>query len=269
MKNINIMYLLEVIIAAIIIVIAYFILTMPADLECELNNDNCISEATRLREACTPSTSIITVGNSTNYLKMRISVFWDGNKCVTSEEVIEDMNSGTAPYDITGYNNTCNLTVEELEKYGIHACQGSLFDFVIPASSGGSDGDGGFAGGSPASEPPHYYCGENDDACKNTASNNAFNCISSEIEAIEVIEYGGMGMVYWSIYMEIDRGSDNCHIYYKVINAINLPPEIPPQIVGTDMDCYIDLNKFPISGLQSEWCSGSFVDYFILVYQWV
>ena len=107
-----------------------------------------------------------------------------------------------------------------------------------------------------------------DSACQSTVTNNVFNCVPSIIEAIESIDYGDQGVIYWTTYLEIGRESDNCHIYYKIINAVNLPPEIPPQVVGMDMNCNVAMTEFPITGLKYSWCSGSLVDYFIYIYTW-
>ena len=94
------------------------------------------------------------------------------------------------------------------------------------------------------------------------------NCISSRMESIESIDYGPAGKVYLTIYMEVNRGSTECQIYYKILNAVNLPPEIPPQIVGMDMTFNIMLSEFPISSMEADWCGGELVDYFSFFYTW-
>ena len=153
MDEMKVIYGFLVIDIMLIILIAMLFFLIPENLECEDGDKSCLTVSKVFREACTPSTTIITIGNSTNYIKMRITVYREGDKCFIKEEVIEDCSSGIEPVDLTGYDNICNLTDEELEKYGPHACQGSLFDFVVSSDDGG-DG-GGFGGETPESEIPH------------------------------------------------------------------------------------------------------------------
>lgn len=262
MDIIKILYLLGVVVFISMIIVLFTLSTLPENIECLPGDKDCMSKVRESRELCNPSTSIVTVGNSTNYIKLRITVYREGDKCITKEEVIEDVDSGVASYDITGYNNTCNLTAEELEKYGPHACQGSLFDFVAPEDSKGGKG---FGGGTPESEPPHLYCTLEDDGCKLVATGYISTCVPSKIEGTESL-YVGEGNVYLSIYVEISKDSSECFLYYKVINAVNLPPEIPPQVIGMDMTCTIPLSEFPIGGVEESSCSGPLIDYFELIY---
>jgi hypothetical protein len=84
------------------------------------------------------------------------------------------------------------------------------------------------------------------------------------------------GVSYWSLFMKIetlpveytDLGKlpERCQIYYEIINAVNLPPEIPPAVVGTSMTCTISKNRFPINGVTRRYCEGDLEEYIDIIY---
>lgn len=246
----------------IIMITMLFVIT-PESLDCIPGDQECLSELSNFRKICQPSDSIITVGNSTNYMRIKVRIYWNGEKCITEEEVLVDHSSGFAPIDMTGYNNTCNLTLEELEKYGPNACQGSIIDFVAqPDSSGGSSGN------VEAEEetPPNIYCSIEDMECNQMVMSYVDNCDPATIEAYQILSYVDEGISYIAYYIETGRSDNNCVVYYRVLNIVNLPPEIPPEIIGMDMTCTASLSLFPREGLERDWCQGELIEYFDLLY---
>ncbi len=173
-------------------VVLLYVFLMPKQADCPAGASWCSDFVENLKETCTPSVSIVEGGNSTNPIRLRVTVAKDGDNCITTEEVIEDSGSGFAPRNMSGYNATCNLTAEEMAAYGARACPGSIFDFVVVSGGGGGGGGGGskgFGGGTPKSEPPRIYCAVGDEQCVDAVSNLIGNCSDSEIEASEIIAY--------------------------------------------------------------------------------
>lgn len=269
MKLSSILYLVTVIVAVLVVSLSYLLFLTPQLINCEQGEEECIEKVDDFRDDCIPSESIITVGNETNYIKMKITIYKEGDKCFTKEEVLEDHNSNFSPIDLTGYNNTCNMTAEELEKYGPHACQGSLADFIIPIGKGdGGSGGGndGFGDGTPSSSPPHIYCPTGDWQCTEDAVVYVNNCDPAEIEASEFLSYGPQGASFITSYLEVSRTVSDCVFYYRILNIVNLPPEIPPEVIGMDMVCSAPLTEFPRSGIEREWCQGELIDYFDILH---
>ncbi|MCD6496596.1 MAG: hypothetical protein J7K54_04965 [Candidatus Aenigmarchaeota archaeon] len=260
MKTIYGLLVIDVFLIAVISVL--FMLTSPGT-DCLPGDTHCLENFNENRELCQPSENVITVGNSTNYIKMRVKIYWDGEKCVTEEDVLEDHSSGIGPIDLTGYNNTCNLTLEELRKYGPHACEGSLLDFVAPPSSSTSS-EG--SEGSSESEPPFIYCSMNDTECHMKISDYVNNCEPLTAEATQIIGQKD-GISYMTYYLELRRQSTDCVLKFKVLNIVNLPPEIPPEIEGMGMTCTASLSLFPRDGIEKEWCKGDLIEYFDSLYR--
>ena len=237
----------------------------PESFVCLLGNEACVSTAAEYREECIPSSTVITVGNGSNYMRIRYTVRKVGDRCIISEEVLEDNGSGMAPFSIAGYNNSCNLSTEELEKYGTKGCQGSIVDFAVEKLSGSGGAEQGFGGGTPESDPPSIYCGMGDQQCQMKVSEYIDNCREANIEASEIVAYGDSGASYITSYIEI-RHDTGCSIYYRVLNIVNLPPEIPPEVVGMEMTCTAPMEEFPREGIEREWCAGELIEYFDLLY---
>ncbi len=61
--------------------------------------------------------------------------------------------------------------------------------------------------------------------------------------------------------MKIESGEE-CSIYYKVINIVNIPPNIPPEIQGMDMTCTAPITEYPRDSIERSWCQGGLIQYF-------
>jgi hypothetical protein len=240
-------------------------------MQCAPGDTECLQRMQSLRDNCTPSVSIVTVGNGTNNLTIRVTTYWKGDKCVTEEEVISDDNSGLANFNITGYKTECELDGEKLEKFGQKACNGSLLSFV-----GGGESAGEFSEPSGDEEVFQAYCSLEAEDCKEEAATRIKTCGDSEILMDQELNHTQGGLTYWTLFIKIetlpveytDTGKlpERCSIYHELINAVNLPPEIPPSIVGMTMTCTIESWRFPISAVTVNFCEGDLIDYIQLIY---
>ena len=215
-------------------------------------------------EMCAPSSSVVKLGNSTSYVLMNITIYIEGGKCFRREEVIEDAGSGLAGYDITGYNVTCNLSLEELDKFGMHTCQGSIAPFASAMGSGGAGGGGGgggSGGGDGGTAPPGSYCTLFDAACKEQVLASVKSCGESETMIDERIAGAPNATSYWTLFIDIGKSGENCSIFYEVINIADLPPDIPPSVKGMNMTCIIPVSAFPIDYVTVYYCEGSLEKY--------
>ena len=263
------------ILTAAILAGALAFIGLPRATECSAADAACQAAVKDNTERCKPSVNIITIGNDTRYVKMRITIARKGDECITTEEIIEDHDSNFGLGDMTGYNASCNISMADLARFGHRACQGSIYDFVVPVVGGGGSGGGtggargspeGFGGGTPQDRPPKIYCTVDDMPCQEMVAGLINNCTDAEIEASELISYSEeIGMSYITSYIQVMRGSE-CSIYYKVLNIVNLPPNIPPEVMGMDMTCSAPLSQFPRVGIDRGWCSGGLIQYFDVLY---
>jgi hypothetical protein len=110
-----------------------FMLVLAERANCLPGDTECLQQVKALRSECDPpSVSVVTVGNETNNLTIQTTTYMKDGKCVTEEIVLEDANSGVAPFDITGYNTTCEIEEERFEQFGQKACNGSISSFTSP-----------------------------------------------------------------------------------------------------------------------------------------
>jgi hypothetical protein len=242
--------------------------------QCGPNDADCFARLESVRGNCNPSVSIVTVGNATNNVTIRVTTFMRDGKCVTEEIVLDDSNSGIAPFDIAGYNTTCDVPIEKLEEFGQKACNGSLLSYISP---GGKPPSGG---GTVEEEDGGYvykaYCSLEAQDCKETAAEYVKTCGESEITMDLDINHTQGGVSYWTIFIDVERlpveYTDTgklparCSIYHELINAVNLPPEIPPGIIGMNMTCIVPLSRFPIGGVSVTSCEGDLVEYMRIIY---
>jgi hypothetical protein len=120
------------------------------------------------------------------------------------------------------------------------------------------------------------YCSLEADDCKEEAAEHITECQESEITMDMELNHTQGGTTYWTLFIDIDRLPveyteteklpERCRMYHELINAVNLPPEIPPSIVGMSMTCTIELYRFPISSVTVRFCEGDLVDYIKLIY---
>lgn len=263
MVNIKTLYILAIIVVAILLYLSYSILTYipPEYNDCEIGDEDCLSDIISSRDECIPSVSVVTIGDAHENITMRITIKKEGEDCIIIEEVIADSNSGIAPYNLTGYNSTCVLDPETIEKYGALACDDSLLGFV---GGGGTNRRGGGEYGDPG--PKTLYCNVFDSICKETVKQYVRNCELSYVIFDEEINHSINGSSYWTVDLNITKDDDYCILYHTLINAVNLPPEIPPHLIGMNMTCNIPHFKFPIQWISIRWCEGGLVDYIKLIY---
>lgn len=273
MDELKVIYGLLLIDVVLIVLIAALFILVPEKLDCPPGDEECLSKLSDFRSMCKNSDTILTLGNSTNYLKIRVRVYWDGEKCVTEETVVDDHDSGIAFYDITGYTTECDVSPEMLEKYGPHACNGSMIGFLSPKDipddddSGDEDGD---------DYVYQAYCSLEAEDCKEEAAEYVNNCGPADILMDMEVEHTQGGTSYWTLsiiierlpveYTETEKLPERCSIYHEIVNAVNLPPEIPPDIIGKTMTCTIPLSMFPVNGVSIRWCEGDLVDYIHAIY---
>ena len=272
MNSLQFLYLLAVVLVINMGVVSYLLIYFPQTLACQPGDEECENRLDELRRACTPMTTVISAGNETNSLKIEITRYWENGECIRKEEVIDDVDSGITYYDITGYETTCVVTPEEYEKFGLYACNGSLLPFVVPGEMEGIFGSGDSIEGFIF----QAYCSLDADDCHAEAAKHVTECLEADILMDQEIGHTGGGKSYWTLYLKIRRRPEEyyarrkvperCVLYHELVNAVNLPPEMPPQVVGMNMTCTVELSKFPISGVSIKWCEGELVDYIQLIY---
>jgi hypothetical protein len=244
--------------------------------QCGPGDAECIARLSAVRGNCSPSVAIVTVGNETNNVTIRVTTFMRDGKCVTEEVVLDDANSGIAPFDITGYNTTCDVPLDKLSEFGQKACNGSLLSYISPDSTAPSAGGGENGVGGEDGYVYTAYCSLDAQDCKETAGEYVKTCREAQITMDLSINHSQGGTSYWTIFINIDRLpveytdtgklQPRCSIYHELINAVNLPPEIPPGIIGMNMTCEIELDMFPINGVSVSSCEGALVDYMQIIY---
>ena len=273
MDSLRFLYLLAVVIVINIGIVVFMLLYIPQTLDCMPDDEECASRLNDLQEACSPPSSIVHAGNSTNNLTIEITRYWQDGKCYRQEVVIDDSDSGITNYDIEGYSTTCAMSPEDFERFGNLACNGSLLPFVAPGSAEGGPGSGDFGEGGDSYQA---YCSLLAEDCHGEAAKMVKNCNEAEILMDQEIGNTQGGASYWTLYLDIQRLPveylptqrlpERCVLYHELVNAVNLPPELPPQVVGMNMTCTVELSRFPISGISIRWCDGDLVDHIKLIY---
>ncbi len=271
---------LAVLVAIAVAAIAFHIFVMPLNeayisvmsvkTECLPGDADCLEEVRKMRMNCDPPTeSILVIGNETNRIIIKVTTYMENGKCITKEEIIDD-SSGLAPYNLTGREIECEIDEEVLEETGQIVCDNSLAGFLAPGSSDTSttvsDGETVF----------QAYCSLDADDCKEEASTYIKNCMNAEITLDQELDHTAGGLTYWTLYIDVDERpveytatqklQPRCVIFHKLLNAVNLPPEIPEQVIGMNMTCTIDLDLFPINGISVRWCEGELVNYIQVIY---
>ncbi|MCK5547796.1 MAG: hypothetical protein KAI64_02195 [Thermoplasmata archaeon] len=263
MDSLQFLYLLAIVVVINIFIVLFLLFYIPQTLECLPDDEECASRLNELQEACSPPTTIIYVGNSTNNLTIEINRYLQDGKCYREEVVTDDSDSGITYYDIEGYSTTCAMSSEDFERFGQLACNGSLLPFVLPGSVEGGPGSGDFGEGGDSYQA---YCSLVAEDCHGEAANMVKDCNEAEILMDQEIGNSQGGASFWTLYLNIQRLPERCVLYHELVNAVNLPPELPPQVVGMNMTCTVELSKFPISGISIRWCDGDLVDHLKLIY---
>lgn len=203
----------------------------PGDLE-------CLRRAARAREHCNPSHIYVETENRT--LEVNLDPGPEG--CTICEKI-----------ENTNYSVNCTVPIGETE------CPegGSLYDYVAPEGGGGGPEEEELP--PEQGERPVLECSLTDVECKNRGAYYLENCISSTITDDDKRWASG----YWTKYIAVDRTGSTCKLYFEITNAVDIPPEIPPDIVGMTMDCEIPLSEFPITEVEEGWCTGELYKYLV------
>lgn len=207
----------------------------PGDLE-------CLRKASQYMDDCIPSRFSVEGDN----LTLVVDVTRGPGDCTYRED---ELNSG--------YSTNCTVPVGE------GGCEGSLFDYMVPPEGGGGEGPPGDGGGDglppvpPEWERPELYCSLGDFQCKEQSVYYVKNCLPATITDDDQRWASG----YWTKYVEVDRTDGYCEFYFEILNAVDIPPEVPPNIVGMTMECTIPLTEFPLEEVTEEWCYGPLFEY--------
>ena len=224
----------------------YSFLFMPVETKDCGRDLDCISGLEKKIEECVPSSTIITGRDG---IILMVNITREGDKCVRTETVIgsEELQSRY----LVGRNTTCETNLSDT---GPQICPGSLYDYVVPSGGGGG---GSLGGGTIPVGPPVLTCILDDEECKKTADGYLQNCITAKITNTE---YMWMPDGYWTLFFDVSRTAE-CHYYVVVLNAVNLPPGTPTDIIGYNMTCDVPLSELPVGPLNSSWCEGDLYDY--------
>jgi len=213
-------------------------LSPQAVIFCTPGDTDCMARAAAAREACSPVNIIVETGDSTVELSLR-----PGPGGCSIKESAE------------GTNYSVNCTVA----FGETGCPGSLYEYLVPEGGGGS-GESESGGSLPEPEERHVLnCGLTDTECKNQGAYFVENCISATITDDDKRWASG----YWTKYVTVDREAGSCALHFEILNAVDIPPEIPPNIIGMTMDCSVPLAEFPISEVKEGWCTGELYQYLV------
>jgi hypothetical protein len=67
---------------------------------------------------------------------------------------------------------------------------------------------------------------------------------------------------YWVKKFTMSRSGSSCSMGVQILSAINMPPYVPPDIVGMGMSCSYPLSALPKEVIKKEDCEGELVEYF-------
>ena len=214
---------------------------------CDPNDLDCLSKANQYMDDCIPSKFSIEDGN----LTLIVDIERNLSECDIREEIEQ-----------TGYTVNCTAPIGE-------GCEGSLFDYMAPegGGGGGDSGDSGDSGdgeqptGPPGVPPgwvaPDLYCSLTDIACKSDAVYYVKNCLPATITDDDQRWSSG----YWTKYITVGRTDSTCELYFEITNAVDIPPEVPPNLVGMTMECLLPVSSLPIEVLEEGWCTGPLFEY--------
>lgn len=251
MIKMKMMVALLVVTAALAVFAAYVYLNpfMFAPIETrDCGNDtSCMDNMEAMKDSCIPSSTIITGKDG---IMLMVNVTREGDKCIRTESIV---NAGNDSY-LLNHNNTCEFELSQLGNSSATACPGSIYDFVKPPPGGGVHS----GSSSTTKKDPFPNCGFYDYDCKERISYNVQNCIEYEMTDVDMKwEPGG----YWTGLIRVESINDSCSIYLQVLNAVNLPPDVPSDIIGSYMTCAIPLSEIPITYVPESSCTGNLYPY--------
>jgi hypothetical protein len=241
---------MPVIVAAVVffswIYINYSFLFMPVETQNCGSDIDCIKGMEAKKEQCMPSSTIITGRDG---IMLMVNITREGDRCIRTESIVNPGNDSS----LLNHNNTCEFDLSQLGNSSATACPGSIYDFIKPPPEGG---------GSPtpavAQRDPFPNCGIYDYGCKERISSNVQNCVVYEMTDVDLKwEPGG----YWMGLIRVERINDSCVIFLQVLNAVNLPPDVPSDIIGSYMTCIVPLSELPVTYIPESSCTGNLYPY--------
>ncbi len=217
--------------------------------KCGPGDAGCLADVMKEnRDNCIPSVTEVT---NKDGIVLRVTITREGSRCIRYEEVVGVNESYRY---LLGYNVTCDTPLDQLDDpKALLGCSGSVQDYLAPPESPASGGESSGPAG-----PPYLYCGLEDEDCKSTAEDYLGACTTSEIVNIDPV-WRPLG--YWTLYFSIQK-QDKCRIYIEVLNAVNIPPGYPSDIIGYNLSCTIPLEDLPLNEMTEEYCAGNLLPYF-------
>jgi len=254
MKARFLVFLMVFLLGFLMIYTAWDIYTKPKQTNvCSAENISCARDLHTKNVNCIPSSTIVKTKDG---ITIMINITRIGDKCVRTERVLDAEGKDY----LIGYKVNCSFPLNDMKDPKVlKNCSGSLYDYLVPEEGGeGGGGDSG-AGEGTQETPTALYCPLNDIQCKEEAKNRIVNCIDSEITNVE-FRWEPDG--YWTAYTEIQRTGEVCEIYMEILNAVNIPPGVPADIIGYNLTCEVPVTELPyMEQLTSQWCSGKLLDY--------
>ena len=263
-KKINAL-LIVILIVILIFLILNFPVQFSTNLYCQEGDDNCIERAGDLREDCIPSETIIIKERPDGNMTILINVTRVGDDCIIEESIIDlDLEEGEEfnPYDVK-----CIIPIEHTGSP--FDCQDSLYDNFVLESEGGGNG-GSDEGGYGEEEEAEYVssiitvvCSMTNLQCKEIATDYIQNCRESDITDTEKVWTDDS---YWTKNIVVEDHNQSCLLYITIISVVNPPPQIPPDIIGMQLECSFPIDPVqnpPIENLTLDYCLG---DLFGFVY---
>jgi hypothetical protein len=183
---------------------------------------------------------------------LMVNITREGDRCVRTETVV----SSEKPENqyLLNHNVTCGYILSQIGNLSATACPGTIYDFVKPDPAGSAQS----GSAAPAPYDPFPHCGFYDYACKERISTNVQNCIVSEMTDSD-LKWEPDG--YWTGLIRMERVNDTCLLHLEVINAVNLPPDVPSTLVGSSMTCNISLSELPVQYVPESACDGNLYPY--------
>jgi hypothetical protein len=219
---------------------------MPVETKDCGSDVNCIREMEAMKDGCVPSSTIITGRDG---IILMVNITREGDKCIRTESVVD---SGNDSY-LLNHSNTCEFGLSQLGNSSATACLGSIYDFVKPPPE-----EVGHVGSGTVQKDPFPNCGFYDYDCKEKISSTVQNCVEYEMTDVDMKwEPGG----YWVGLIRVERINDSCSIYLQVLNAVNLPPDVPSDIIGSYMTCTVPLSDIPVTYIPESSCIGNLYPY--------
>jgi hypothetical protein len=214
--------------------------------ECAQNDSGCIKNLGTNVEECIPSSTLM---QGRDGIWLMVNITREGNRCVRTENVV----SSEKPENeyLLNHSVTCEFSLSNMGNASATACPGTIYDFVTPPPAEGSQG-------AHVEYDPFPHCGFYSYGCKERISSNVQNCVISEMTDND-LKWEPNG--YWTGLIRLQRVGDVCQLYLEVLNAVNLPPDVPSTLIGSSMTCNISVSELPVQYVPESACDGNLYQY--------